>query len=254
MRYAFGATLGILWGILGAPALALTPFTMNPMVSQLQPTGSGASQGFVLTNPSEESAAIEVTVAERTMHPDGTETLVDAEEYFLVYPAQVLLGPGERQTVRVQWLGDPAPPQELAFRLLATELPIDITPTAAPTAPDANAMQVSINTLLQRAGSLYITPAGAAPDLQVLSATHQLGSSGEDQLVLTLENQGTAHTLIPEPILELVASGQSRILQGEELPNIEGHNLLPGSRREFVVPWPEGIPVSTTVQATWQAL
>lgn len=44
----------------------------------------------------------------------------------MVFPEQIVLQPGESQSVRVQWSGDSVPATEVAYRLMAEQLPIDL--------------------------------------------------------------------------------------------------------------------------------
>ena len=58
---------------------------------------------------------------------DGIETNQDANDDFIVYPPQLIVPPGTQQVIRVTWIGEPEPPIELAYRLIAEQLPINLS-------------------------------------------------------------------------------------------------------------------------------
>src|SRR5688572_9827505 len=99
----------------------------------------------------------------RQVSVDGQEQGSNADDDFLVYPAQILLEPGGRQTVRVTWLGDPAPGQELPYRLLAEQLPIEQIWPDAGLRPTVAVGKLVI--LYRYKGSAYIRPRGVKPDV-----------------------------------------------------------------------------------------
>ncbi len=106
-----------------APAEA---FKLTPIEMVFEPAGRGATRTFQITNAHDQPIAVEIRLAARDMNLSGEDVLSDAEDSFAVFPAQAIVLPGKSQTVRVQWLGDPAPERELAFRMVAEQLPIEL--------------------------------------------------------------------------------------------------------------------------------
>ncbi len=105
------ATLAVLL-FATAPAEA---FKLTPIEMVFEPAGRGATRTFQITNAHDQPIAVEIRLAARDMSLSGEDVLSDAEDSFAVFPAQAIVLPGKSQTVRVQWLGDPAPERELAF-------------------------------------------------------------------------------------------------------------------------------------------
>jgi fimbrial chaperone protein len=238
------ALLAVLF-LANRPAFASLLFYLTPMISNFAPAGREASQAFQVVNTSkEQSAAIELYMAKREMAVDGSETyrLEEAENDFLIYPPQTFLKPGEAQTVRVTWLGDPNPSKELAYRIIAQQVPLDTDTRST----NAGGRQLSITTLVRYAGSVYITPEGSTPDVVLESAVHQKGKAGVDELAITFHNQGTAHALLQGVTLTITPVGQENkalTLTPENLKSINGENILAESKRRFVIPWPTGLPI-----------
>ncbi|MBD0866649.1 MAG: molecular chaperone, partial [Rhodobacteraceae bacterium] len=116
-------TLGI--GLLPGQALA---FRFGPFIEYFAPYGPDSKKTYRAENESAAPMAVQISLKRRQMALDGSETLSDAEEDFVVFPPQFLLGPGQVRSIRVQWLGDPQPEVELAYRIIAEQLPVDLQP------------------------------------------------------------------------------------------------------------------------------
>jgi hypothetical protein len=80
----------------------------------MTPTGPGARLDYILENDSLDPPAVQISIVKRVQVEDGTETLTPADNEFLVFPAQLILLPKEKRTVRIQWLGPVKPERELA--------------------------------------------------------------------------------------------------------------------------------------------
>ncbi|WP_008313431.1 molecular chaperone [Leptolyngbya sp. PCC 6406] len=241
-------------GLLTAqPGWAGPTYQLSPASLILEPSGNRSTGAFQVTSTGDEPVALEIRITDRQMDADGNESRADAEDDFVVYPPQILLQPGAVQTVRVTWLGEPNPDQELAFRLITEQLYIDLNlPVLEVTTPVVN-----ITALYNYVASLYVTPRGAASDVVLDSARHQ-SINGADALVLQFNNQGTAHQLLTGLHLNLTplgAGGQPQaaavFLTPEQLQGISGENILAQGQRQFTLPWPAGLPVGP-VSATFE--
>lgn len=218
-------------------------FKLVPMSRVFSPVGSGATQSYQIVNDSDAPIAVEVSVVERMMALDGKESYLPADEDFLVYPPQIILPPNQSQVVRVSWLGDPQPIQELAYRLIAEQIPIELVQSdASPTQP-TGAVQVSI----RYAGSIFVRPNNVAADVVLDRIQPQVSETGAPELALTLSNQGTASTILRNLTLTLRSGGQQVILSGQDLKGISGERILAKNKRQFLMPWPAGLPQSEDV-------
>lgn len=115
--------IGIIASILLASGLchASTQWTVNPFEVVLEDSGKGARQAYQIFNNSPEPLDISVTAWERQISVEGhDERGAPAEDVFIVIPAQVVVPPNGKRTVRVQYVG-PRVENEQAYRLLFEE-------------------------------------------------------------------------------------------------------------------------------------
>lgn len=239
----FSAVLGM--SLLTAlPAWADAAYQLKPARVDFTPSGAGATQSFQVVSTGDEPVAIELRMTERQVSVDGTETQPDAENDFLVYPSQLLLQPGEVQTVRVTWLGDPNPEHELAYRIISEQLPIELPQDDAPA---VTAATIDITAVFRYVGSVYIVPPDVTPDVVLTSVAHQ-DVNGQDALIINFKNQGTAHQILKGLTLTLASVGADQSqgtvqLTPDQLEGVEGENILAGQDRRFVIPYPASLPI-----------
>jgi len=220
------------------PAFA---FKLLPISRTFTPTGSGATQSYQIVNDKSERLAVQISMVKRQMDLAGQESYPEADDDFLVYPPQILLEPQQTQTVRVTWLGDPKPAKELAYRIIAEQLPIDLEkPKDNQTKPVGQ-----IKLLLRYLGSIYIRPANVKPDVVLDTVAPQKGTQGTDELAITLHNRGTARAVLKNLKLQLASNGQRTAvgLNPEQLKEMNNAVILAGNKRRFIIPWPAGLPV-----------
>lgn len=215
-------------------------FNLEPIQVEFTPSGSLATQSFMFTSTGDKPVAIQLGMVTREISLDGTEINTDADDQFLIYPPQLVIPPGEQQAVRITWLGDPIPTKELAFRIIAEQVPVDLTEIKQ----TEGGKTVSVKILFRYMGSVYIKPEGVASKLVLESASSQKDKAGADKLVLNVANQGTAHRLLRNiKVMVTAGSGQSITLAGEkQLEGVLGENILADSKRQFVLPWPKELP------------
>jgi len=218
------------------PALA---FKLLPISRTFKPAGREATQSYQVVNDKQERLAVEVSMVKRQMDLAGNETYRAADDDFLIYPAQILLEPGQMQTVRVTWLGDPNPKQELAYRLVAEQLPIDFGKSQQ--SPSKPVGQIKL--LMRYLGSVYIRPENIKPNVVLKTVEPQGSQDKQQQLALTLHNQGSAHATLKNVKLNLKVAGSAMTLRPEQLQGMNNAVILAGNQRRFVIPWPQNLPV-----------
>lgn len=208
-------------------AAPISAFTLEPISRTFSPAGSSSQQSYAVINDGEAPIAIEVSFVERLIDSEGNETNQPADDLFLAVPPQMIVPPGGRQTVRVSWLGDADLASEQAYRIVVEQLPIPLAPSEV----DLPVGQVQV--LTNYRGSLYIRPAGASPAISLTD----VNPVGDDHVRLTFLNSGSAHGRLRNPQLELTrGSGDSLILSGEVLSDLDQMIILPGHTRVFTIP------------------
>jgi fimbrial chaperone protein len=100
-------------------------FKMVPMSVKVSPSGRGASETFVVDNNAANPIAVEMKVFIRSMTEAGEDILTESKDDFIIFPEQMVVMPGESQSVRLRWIGQ-EPDKERAYRLVAEQLPLNL--------------------------------------------------------------------------------------------------------------------------------
>lgn len=242
LRRSFLVLFLVLLGV--QPALA---FKLLPISRTFAPAGAGATQSYQVVNDTSERLAVTVSVVERQMDITGKENLKPADDDFMIYPPQILLEPNQTQTVRVSWVGDPNPAQELSYRLVAEQLPVDLDKPQSQVKKPVGQVRV----LMRYLGSLYIRPSNVQADLLLETVESVSDGKGTEKLAVSFHNRGKAHILLKKLRLQLQSQGQTVNLQAEQLGEMNGANILAGNKRRFMIARPAGLPPGP-VKATFE--
>ncbi|MDD2729943.1 fimbria/pilus periplasmic chaperone [Malikia sp.] len=222
-----------------AAALALaaccgpaTALTFTPIEMDFSPSGRGATQTFRLVNNDAEAAAVEISIKSRAMARNGEDVLGEADDQFSIFPTQVVLQPGQVQSVRAQYVGEAAIEHEKAFRLIAEQLPVDVGQ-----APQTGGR---MRLLVKYVASVYVLPRNAKPSLTVTEANLR-EANGQRWLEVTVRNEGSSRKILKDATLRI---GELS-LSGSALNGMEGENLLAQTTRVFRLQAPAKL---TTIQ------
>lgn len=212
----------------------LSAFGLKPLYTSLAPSGMGAENVFRVKNTGDTPIAVQFGVTTREQRADGTESQKTADDSFMVFPPQAVIAPNKTQKVRVQWLGDPNPKKELAYRFVAEQVPVNLSKKKS----------TGVQMVMTVVGSIYIKPQGVAPQLSV----NNLHRSG-DKLVFSVKNTGTMHALLNN--LKINLSNQNKILKlsGKQVSGVEGKNILAGAQRDFSITY----PTDFNIDKNWSA-
>ena len=211
------------------PAVMAAAFQLQPMSATIELDGSTPTTTFEVSNATDQPVAVQMRTTTREILPDGTELNDDASNELQLFPSQLILRPGQQQTVRVRWTGQGTPERELSYRVVAEQLPINLDRTAD--------SESGVRMMLRYRATLYVRPPGAAADLVV----RDLQTDG-DTVTLTVENAGTAHRLLADGALVLIADGERTEMRAEEVDPLVTVNVLPGGTRRVSIPL-DALPV-----------
>lgn len=229
----------------------LTPITAHafklvPMSVKMTPSGQGTTATFVIDNSGAEPIAVEMKLFIRNISEDGEDILIETEDDFILYPAQMIVMPGQSQSVRLQWIGQRQLDKELAYRLVAEQLPLDLEEELTEGG--------RINMMIRYVASVYIVPKRRVQaDIKITSAYVEEGNRDEknNNLIIIAHNKGSKHTVLRDPTLTLNTVTNKIILTAEQLPGMAGANMLVDHTRKFKLPRPSGLhtgPVEATLQ------
>ncbi|WP_081111044.1 fimbria/pilus periplasmic chaperone [Bdellovibrio bacteriovorus] len=220
----FKNILALIVGFAVIPSVAFA-FRLTPMVVHFSPTGTKATQVLTLENPSTEKVPIQIEVFTRTTDSKGEEVRTKTDE-FNVYPEQVVLLPNEKRNVRVTWSGEINGSDEKAFRIIASQLPVEFRDRNAK--PKTNG--VNLNFLLQYVASAYVTPEGAVAKVKV----KEVKALDKKKISVTVSNEGSAHFVLKPKALRIY-SGESLVGTISPVTDLENTNLLPKTEKTVVL-------------------
>lgn len=206
-------------------------YEMTPILAKLSPAGTGASRTFTIRNPSARPVAIEIAVVSRRHDLDGTERRQPDEDNFIVTPPQLVVGAGQMQNIRVQYIGPSDVDHEAAYRLLANQLPIDFE--------DESASKVMVNYNYEIA--LYVTPQGALPEARLVSVEAVNDPQLGPVVAATVENVGNARAILGKPKLTLRQEGKVVALAEADLGDMPNAVILAGEKRRFLFKRPDSL-------------
>lgn len=204
------------------PALAASAFSLDPTVTEIELPSEGGGQTIFLENPREVDIPVVFEIYEREISESGEEHRTAADESFLIFPPQATVGAGQRQAVRIQWVGDPFD-QSRSFTLYARELPVELS-----------GEQSGLRTLMRMGASVHVTQNSFSASPRLKSSTPVDGG-----VSVSLYNDGNEYIYIDDLSLQF---GDQKV-EGVSLAIAAGRTLLlPGATRTFMVPDVAGIP------------
>lgn len=212
------------------------PFSLTPMSLSFAPSGKDSVRSFQLENQSGEKMAVEITAYERIMDEKGVENNKRVQDTFLIFPQQMVLAPNSTSTFRVKWNGPQDIKQELSYRIVAEQLPIQFK-------KEEKNKRAQIKILLRYEAAVYVTPQRAKPKVIV-----EKSEISDGKLLLVLKNRGNKHQIIHEPTVTLSyfekkssKNLQSYSITENKLKFLQGENILSHSLRKMIIPLPKKI-------------
>ena len=203
---------------------------------------SGRTRTVLITNKNQDLIAVELAILSRNIDLDGNEPEGGASSDFDVYPSQLLINPGEEAYVTLIWKGD-MPKKELAYRIESKDIPFN----------DSSQVKMGLVKLLvgrRYLNAAYVTPPGAKPNIQLFSMVPS-ANGDQKELVVTLENTGTAHKVVSNfavNVTHRVEGGREVVLSQPVVltdPKFRQKvNILPDGKRRFIMAWPENLPLA----------
>lgn len=217
--------------LLGLPFLFA--FNFSPMSQSIESEGKKAAQ-FLIENDGASNVAVELTVKTREMNEKGEEILTDTND-LAVFPPQVIIPPGEKRTIRVNYTLKDIPQIEKNYRVIAEQLPLKVDSKTKD--------QAGIKMLMKYVAALYVTPTDAKPEIKLISH-----SGDGKELKLTVENSGKRHQLLTNPVVKFIHDGKKGELKTSDLTGLAGENVLAGLKRTFLIKTPKTIPKDAKVE------
>jgi len=226
--FAAFATALCLCAVAPEPAAATT---VTPVILDLQSSGRGVVANLSVNNTGATPLPIEIVVTPLQPNGTGLEPSKDDPGDLLVVPPSALIPPGQTQTFRIQWVGDPDLVRSRHFYVGVNQLPVKLP-------GGTSAVQIVYNFQVL----VSVSGAGKKAELTVKSAAPTM-VDGKAVAAVTVENGGQAHGYISQHRLKLTqvsATGaelSSRTIGSAEFQQLVGYGLVAsGQTRTVMVP------------------
>lgn len=218
--------------LLAMPASSVLAMTVQPVVIDLKTSGRDMSQVVTVENTFANPLPVELTVQELTLTESGVSPTGKDPGDLLVFPPQALIEPGQTQSFRVQYVGDPTLAASKHYYITVAQLPVKL--------PEG---QSAIQILYNFQVLASVAPAGMKPKLEVRSAEVGRDAQGKPVAIVTVANGSSAHGYLSANKLRLIerdTSGKEqfrRTMSGPEIQQTMGFGLIGGNQmRKVTVP------------------
>ncbi|MGJ3231993.1 MAG: fimbrial biogenesis chaperone [Oceanicaulis sp.] len=215
--------------VMGAQAWA---YKISPVRMEIA-AEAGARGVFQITNTQSRMIAVQARVYEQFQ---GREPVrVHTPDDFIITPPQMVIEPGQTQTVRIQWIADRPADREIAYRVIFEQVPVPLV------FEDDEDVSAYMDAAYTYETAVYVSPRGTEAAVRLDSVEH-VDVDGEPRLRVTLSNTGSKRTNLVDPVLTLrSADGESLDLVNDQLGPLAGALLLADGTATVDLPWPEGL-------------
>ena len=214
------------------PAQAAVAMTVQPVVIDLQTAGREMTQVVTVENTFATPLPVELNVQELELTPDGVKQTGKDPGDLLVFPPQAIIEPGQTQTFRIQYVGDPALAKSKHYYVTVAQLPVKL--------PEG---QSAIQILYNFQVLVSIAPAKIKPKISITAAEIGKNANGRPVAVLMVANDTPAHGYLANGNLRIVQKDSSgkqlfaKTYSGAEIQQTMGFGLIGGGQtRRVVVP------------------
>ena len=221
----------ILLGSLGI-AGAVVAMTVQPVVINLTTSGRGMAQTLTVENTFANPLPVEIRIQELNLTADGVQGTGNDPGDLMVFPAQAMIQPGQTQTFRVQYVGDPGLARSKHYYVTVAQLPVQMP-------QGESAIQILYNFQVL----VSVSPTGVQPAITVDGAAIERNANGRPVPAITVTNSSAAHGYLSNGRIRIVqrdTSGREvfrQTLPGPELQQTIGFGLIgAGQTRRVIIP------------------
>jgi len=211
---------------------ALYAMTVQPVVLDLTTAGRSMSQAIVVENTFDKALPVELRIETLELASDGVKPTGKDTGELAVFPPQALIQPGQRQSFRVQYVGEPALLRSKHFFVTVAQLPVQL-----PEGPSNIQLLYNFQVLVSVAAE------GAKPSLSIGAVQIERNAEGAPVPVLTVANASAAHGYLSRGRLRIIQYDANnrevfrKQLTGPELQQTIGYGLIGGGQtRRMTLP------------------
>ena len=219
------------------PQQLAVAMTVQPVIINLKQSGNGMTQIITVENTFATPLPVELRVQSLEFDQSGIKETGKDPGDLLIFPPQALIQPGQTQSFRVQYVGDPDLKTSKHYYVTVAQLPVKLP-----------AGQSAIQILYNFQVLVSIAPMGAKPAIKVQTAEIGHNEAGKPIPLVTLSNTSAAYGYLSEGRLRIVekdAAGKEvfrRTLSGPETQQTIGFGLV-GANQTRRMSLPIELPV-----------
>jgi len=186
---------------------------------------------FTVENPTNSPVAVKVSIKKLVDTDNNNEQTVDAPN-INYYPAQFVLDAKSSKNIRITYLNKSLPKIEEVYRVLATELDINVKDREPEEIPKG-IKKAEITMRFSYGGLLFVKDKNAKPDVKI----DNFRDLGNGKLEITITNRGTESFLFNQTInkIKAIANGKEYILNEDDIKGAEFRRVLPNKSNRFVL-------------------
>jgi fimbrial chaperone protein len=202
------------------------------MIRNISLVGKEPTTTFTVENSGQEPIGIQAEMFQREISESGEDKRIATND-FNIYPPQFKLEVGGKRNIKVTWINPKIPSQELSYRFIVSQLPVELTPDSK------DKVKIQLKFLLQYVASVYATPR----DVKSHVIVDKVELTKDNKVRVTVNNKGTAHQLFRGGKLIIFGAKKEKIDLGPESEKVlESENILAGGTRVFDFMLPKAAP------------
>lgn len=229
------APLGV--GAATVLAGAVWAMTVQPVIVDLTDSGRGSNSVITVENTFANPLPVEMRIENVVLDEGGARgNGVDSGD-LIVFPPQTVIQPGQTQSFRVQYVGEPNLARSKHYYVTVAQLPVQL--------PEG---QSAIQILYNFQVLVSVAPAGKSPAISAQGAELVRGEDGKSVAAVTFANASVAHGYVSRGRLRLVAYNAEgrevwrRTFQAPEIQQSIGFGLI-GAEQSRRIQFPVEVPM-----------
>lgn len=240
-----------IWARMFIAATAISSFlvpasamNVSPMIAELTSTGARSTARIQLLNTLPQALPYEVRVYRVDFDDRGNMSEVPADQNFLVFPPQGVVQPGQRQMIRVQWIGGLVESSQ-GYYVSINQVPVPVTASeASKTKP-----VVDVRVVYHMKVLVTVSPKNASPKVSVVSAIPMMvdsdlpGGAPQPGIAVTATNTGKRHAMLAAATWTIDGKDKSGkalhvVIPAAKMNELLGAGYLPAltGKRTFTIP------------------
>ncbi len=219
-----------------AVAGAVWAMTVQPVVVDLTASGRGSSSAITVENTFASPLPVEMRIEDVVIDESGARGTGEDKGDLIVFPPQTVIQPGQTQSFRVQYVGEPNLERSKHYYVTVAQLPVQL--------PEG---QSAIQILYNFQVLVSVAPVGKTPEISVRGAEVVRDEQGKSTAAVTFANASVAHGYVSRGRLRLTAFNAEgrevwrRTFQGPEIQQSIGFGLI-GAEQSRRIQFPVEIP------------